>query len=452
MLETKPATALLGSPPLAESSSPNHGIWPKLGLLVAELSIAFSLGWGFSWLQLGGLVWMFAGMIAAAGLLQLWRWRWHNPPAPNRQARKVGLALVGLTIGCGISNTDVQATLVNLPVYMLLTGILLVSGLGTGYLYAHLRRGGTVSAAMPDLENQTRDIARDIANETSRHDRQTEDATNYLEALLATIPGGVGVMAGLAAEYGCNVTQVALVQIMRVSSIIVLIPFLAGLISGQGLNPRRLLPHQDWFPLAPEPLLLLGIALGLTAVMVRIMQLTRLPVAPFLGGLLAGGCLQPLLAQAQGWAQMLPPHLPAFSDWLAGGLATPFSPPPLVGYMGQMLLGLTIGEYWASHLGDRRAWQRRDFFPALLCVGLTLATGFAGAGLAFLLTPWDWLTCLLVTAPGGAPEMILVALALHHPIETITTGHVVRLVGINCSLPLWLWLAPRLSRWGKPVE
>jgi uncharacterized protein len=419
MVESTSAAGLSESPLSAEPilSLRFTGAWTKLGILVAELGLAFGLGWAFSGLQMGGLVWLFAGIIAAAVVFQWCRWRWATTPNPNRLARKVGLALVGLTIGCSIRQTDLQVAAANLPIFGLLTGLLLLSGLGTGILYARLQQGG--AKAEEPLTGQ-----------------------NYLEALLATVPGGVGVMASLAADYGCNVTQVVLVQILRVSSVVVLIPLLAGFGSGQGLNPRRLLPHQDWFVLAPQPLLLLLLALGLTALVVRVVQLTRLPVAPFLGGLLAGVLFLPLLGQGLSWMDGV--------GLIDSATALNFRPPPLVGYCGQILLGLTIGEYWASHLGDRRGWQGRAFAQALLCVGLTLATGFCGAILAHWLTDWDWLTCLLVTAPGGAPEMILVGLALHHPIETITAGHVVRLIGINCSLPLWLWLAPKLPR-QKPV-
>jgi uncharacterized protein len=64
--------------------------------------------------------------------------------------------------------------------------------------------------------------------------------------------------------------------------------------------------------------------------------------------------------------------------------------------------------------------------------------------LASSLTNWDWLTCLLVTAPGGSAEMILVALSLNHNVEIVTAGHLIRLLAINCSLPLWVFLFRRM--------
>lgn len=76
---------------------------------------------------------------------------------------------------------------------------------------------------------------------------------------------------------------------------------------------------------------------------------------------------------------------------------------------------------------------------------MTLIVGAIAAILAMKLTTWDWLTCLLVTAPGGSAEMILVALTLNHHVEIVTTGHIVRLIAINSSLPLWLFLFRRFD-------
>lgn len=77
---------------------------------------------------------------------------------------------------------------------------------------------------------------------------------------------------------------------------------------------------------------------------------------------------------------------------------------------------------------------------------MTIGAGLIAAAIARLLTSWDWLTCILVTAPGGAPEMILVALALEHNVEIVTAGHLVRLLAINGSLPLWILFFRFLDR------
>ncbi|MGC8714772.1 MAG: AbrB family transcriptional regulator, partial [Leptodesmis sp.] len=118
-----------------------------------------------------------------------------------------------------------------------------------------------------------------------------------------------------------------------------------------------------------------------------------------------------------------------------------FSLPTLLNLIGQILLGLTIGEYW----GISPKLRKGAIVHALIPVLLTFLTGVMAAGLAMLLTSWDWLTCLLVTAPGGSPEMIWIALGLDRDVEIVTAGHLVRLIAINISLPILVSLAGSLD-------
>ena len=135
-------------------------------------------------------------------------------------------------------------------------------------------------------------------------------------------------------------------------------------------------------------------------------------------------------------------------DWLPFMSDVNFSPPYEVNLVGQMLLGITIGEYW----GEKPTLEKKTIGYALLSVAMTLVAYALAAILAMQLTSWDWLTCLLVTAPGGSAEMILVALALDHNVEIVTTGHLVRLIAINSSLPLWVFLFRSLEgEFSEPV-
>jgi len=108
-----------------------------------------------------------------------------------------------------------------------------------------------------------------------------------------------------------------------------------------------------------------------------------------------------------------------------------FSLPPLFNLVGQILLGITIGEYWGMNPNLSRATVARATVPVMI----TFVAGLLLAGIARLVTSWDWLTCLLVTAPGGSPEMIWIALSLNHDVEIVTAGHLLRLVAINALLP-----------------
>jgi membrane AbrB-like protein len=272
-------------------------------------------------------------------------------------------------------------------VFVFLTLLMLLSGTAIGYLYSRLSQ------------------------------------TNLLTAMLATVPGGIGVMASIAADYGRNVTQVALVQVLRITAVILLIPFVAKSLAGQpGASAIPL--GQPSFHFNLPYLGLVGLSLLAVVGGVAVAKRLRIPAAFFFGAVVVGIGFNPLL-QA----------VPGFS-------AVEFTPPPLLGMLGNILLGLTIGEYWGSGFTLRK----RAIAHALLPVVLTILAGLLTAWIAMRLTSWDWLTCLLVTAPGGAPEMILAALALHHNVETVTAGHLVRLMAINASLPLWVWLFRALDR------
>ncbi len=81
------------------------------------------------------------------------------------------------------------------------------------------------------------------------------------------------------------------------------------------------------------------------------------------------------------------------------------------------------------HLG--RATIARATVPVILM----FMAGCLAAGMARLFIHADWLTCLLVAAPGGSPEMIWISLSLNHNVEIVTASHLVRLLTLNIALP-----------------
>lgn len=80
---------------------------------------------------------------------------------------------------------------------------------------------------------------------------------------------------------------------------------------------------------------------------------------------------------------------------------------------------------------------------SLIPVALMLMSALLAALLIQHLTSWNWLICLLITAPGGSPEMIWIALTLQQAPDLVTAGHIIRLLLINLSLPLLLAFAPK---------
>nr|WP_238361083.1 AbrB family transcriptional regulator [Iningainema tapete] len=366
----------------------------QLIVLSLEMLLAFPLGLALTRFNSGGIAWLFGGIAAGAMVFQGCRF-YDYSPKQNRTARKVGMALVGLNVGFAIAHGNFASVVSAIPIFAVLTFFLLLCGSLIGYFYSRLSQ------------------------------------TNILTAMLATVPGGVGPMSSIAADYNKNVTLVALVQSLRVTTVVLLIPLLARTISGTQIIPQTFNLSNALLNLDLSHLGLLFFALLIGGLGIYLATSLKIPASDFFGALVIGIAFNPLVSS-----------LP-FVD------AINFSPPPLVNLIGQMLLGITIGEYW----GKKPTLDKKIIGYTFLSVAMTLVAGLIAATLAWELTSWDWLTCLLVTAPGGSAEMILVALALDHNVEIVTGGHLVRLIAINASLPLWVFLFRHLdNQASEPAE
>ncbi|MEO0849512.1 MAG: AbrB family transcriptional regulator [Cyanobacteria bacterium J06648_1] len=151
---------------------------------------------------------------------------------------------------------------------------------------------------------------------------------------------------------------------------------------------------------------------------VKIATKLSIPAASFFGTLIVGIMFNYVIAYL--------PFSPNFT----------FTPPQAISTVGQISLGITVGEAWRN----RVAIARKNVTHAFISVAMTIASGLVAAIIASYFTTWDWLTFMLTTAPGGSTEMILVALALDHNPEIVTVVHSVRLMALNLSLPLWIFL------------
>nr|WP_242024291.1 AbrB family transcriptional regulator [Trichocoleus sp. FACHB-591] len=352
-------------------------------LVLVETILAFAAGFGFIALGIGGGAWILGGIAAGALAFYIYRARFSDRLEPNRNLRKLGQMIVGLTVGFSIQPHNLEAITAQLPIFVFLALFLLASGGLIAYIYSRLQK------------------------------------TDLLTATLATVPGNIGIMASLAADYGKSTALVSLVQLIRFTTLISAIPLIANVSHPYDIHTAIATLTQDLFKLNLTYLLLLVLVLSLTALVVSAAGKLKIPVAAFLGSIVVGIALNFSFAALPLTAQM------------------DFSFSPLFKVIGQILLGITIGEYW----GLNPKFSRATIAYALVPVILTFFAGLLSAGIAMLLTPWDWLTCLLVTAPGGSPEMIWIALVLHHDVEIVTAGHLVRLIAINFSLPALVSLA-----------
>ncbi|MGQ4648300.1 AbrB family transcriptional regulator [Lyngbya aestuarii] len=360
----------------------------RLIIIFLEILIAVPLGLAIGKLGLGSVAWIFGGMGAGALVLESYRNLYKVSLKPNKTARKIGQACVGLAIGFSIAQSNLLGLSSKLPIFIFLTLFMLLTGSLIGYVYSHLSQ------------------------------------TNLLNAMLATVPGGVGLMSSIAADYGRNVSLVALVQIIRVTSVILIIPLVAGAANTSNVSQATFTISDYLINTEPYHLVLLIITIILAVLGVTIAGFLQLPAASFFGTLIVGISFN--------YVVNLLPFTPDIN----------FMPPQSISLIGQILLGITVGEYW----GDKQTLEKHTLWYALIPVAMTIGAGFIAAGIAQSLTPWDWLTCLLVTAPGGSTEMILVALALDHNAEIVTAGHIVRLLALNISLPLWIFLFRHFDR------
>ena len=380
---------------LSSKSKLGTGIIAKSFLFAVELFLSLLIGLGFVALGASSGAWILGGVASGAIAFYCYRSRYCQQVEPNRNARKLGQVLVGLTIGFSVHYPDLIPLAPQLPIFALLVLFLLVSSTGIGYFYSWLGK------------------------------------TDLLTAILATVPGNIGVMASIAADHHRNIQVVSLVQLIRFTTLILIIPLLInvsnphGIDAGSSRYPQGVASILSSYQFSFDPVYstVLVFVLAITLIAVHLIGQSKLAFPAFFSAIVIGILFD-------GFLTFSAPTLD-------------FNLPPLLNLTGQVLLGITIGEYWGMNFKI----EKRALVWAIAPVILTILVGFFAAGMAKVLTAWDWLTCLLVTAPGGSPEMILIALVLHHNVEVVATGHLIRLMMINLTLPVLITLTCSVERY-----
>lgn len=361
---------------LDKSTLSNSKLTTTCLIVGIEIIIGLLSGLTFIALGAGGGSWILGGIAAGALVFYFYR-RYNNQAKPNRNSRKFGQIIVGLTVGFSLKQSNLITIYSQLHIFLLLALFLMFCGGIIGYIYSRIEK------------------------------------TDLLTAMLATVPGNIGIMASIAADYGRNISLVSLVQLIRFTAIIIVIPLVANVSNAHDIKAIIHSVTENLFVINFNYLFLLFLLLSVTLLAVKIGSYLKIPVAGFLCSIIVGVGFDSLLDS-----------LPFLSH-------IDFNLPPLFNLIGQILLGITIGEYW----GMNPKLGKLTVAYASVPVAMTFLAGFISAGIATLISPWDWLTCLLVTSPGGSPEMILISLALHHNVEIVTAGHLVRLMTINLCLP-----------------
>lgn len=347
-------------------------------IVCTELFLGLLVGFVFMLLGLGAGAAILSGITTGALVSYTYRFLYQIDIKPNKNARKMGQAIVGLSIGISLAHSHLVEILFQLPILIFTTLFLLLCSFLIGYIYSRISQ------------------------------------MDLLTAMLAVVPGNIGIMASIAADYGRNVSLVSLVQLIRFTSIILLVPLITQVSTPHTVNAIVSSITTDLLNFNFISLMLLVLVLAITLFASSLGSRLKIPAAYLFCSIVVGIVFNALLS----WLPFVP-HLN-------------FSLPNSINLVGQTLLGITIGEYW----GINPILGKRTVALASIPVLLTFLAGFIAAGMLMLITHWDWLTCLLVASPGGSPEMILIALVLQQNVETVTAAHLVRLIAINIYLPI----------------
>jgi membrane AbrB-like protein len=215
-------------------------------------------------------------------------------------------------------------------------------------------------------------------------------------AFFASIPGGAMAMAVLAERYGAEIAPVAVAHSLRVSIVVIVIPF-ALTYSGIPLEGAAYRPEVPLNPSVLVPWLAFGFVLG------EITERLRLQNGYLLAPIFFGAALTVSGVQ-----------LSAVPHWM-----TDFA---------QLMFGLVLGGRY-----ERAFFARyRLFIPFALLnsVIVLLASVVVAAALA-----WGFglpiATMIIATAPGGLAEMTITAQALQISVPLVVAFHLFRVVVVN---------------------
>lgn len=345
-----PAGGGLRAPPMNELSN----LREKLPGILQALAVGIPMGWLFDWLDTP-LPWMIGPMLAVGGFNLMGHKLLQFP-----YGRQVGQAVVGSAVALYFTPAIMAALLNHLGAIFAATLFAFVIG-GIGALVL-MRASG-------------------VDGKTS---------------FFASIPGGAMEMSVLAERCGASVPAVALAHSLRVSIVVVVVPFTltyAGF-SGDDITARPvfILDHMRLWPW-----MAIALALGWLGGKIRVQNgFLLMPI--FVGGAL-------VLAGVQ---------LSAIPSWLID--------------LAQLAFGLTLGARF-----EREFFLRHKLFIPFAILN-TVIVITASAALGFVIA---WIsgmplaTVLTGTAPGGFAEMTITAEVLKLGVPLVVAFHLLRVVLVN---------------------
>ena len=235
-------------------------------------------------------------------------------------------------------------------------------------------------------------------------------------AFFASIPGGSMAMANLAEKYGATMPPVAVAHSLRVSILVIVIPF--GLTyGGIHIEPSSFRPEFSLDYSILIPWLAASLVLGELSERLRFHNgclLTPL----FVGAILALNGVT----------------LSEVPSWL-----TDFA---------QLMFGLILGERY-----ERAFFAKHKLFIPFALVNATFII-IASAAVALGIC-WAFgiplATMIIATAPGGMAEMAIVAQALQMAIPTVMAFHLFRIIIVNMGTQ-YIYIAAMWARGKRGSE
>ena len=342
-------------------------IQQRLPAILKALAVGIPAGYLFHRLHTP-IPWMIGPMIAVA-TLNLIGVRMYSPP----YARHMGQVVLGSAVSLYFTPPVVTALAANLPAIIAATlSAFLVGGLGA----LTLSRASGVEGK---------------------------------STFFASIPGGAMAMAVLAERYGAQIAPVAIAHSLRVSIIVILIPF-ALTYGGFPLVAAAYRPNVPLDPIVLAAWLPFGFVLGLVSERLRLHNGCLLAPIFFGAALTVSGV-----------------QLSAVPRWM-----TDFA---------QLMFGLVLGARY-----ERAFFMRYKLFVPFALLNsffILTASVVVAAALAWYFD-LPIATMIIATAPGGLAEMTITAQALHISVPLVVAFHLFRVVMVNMGTQYVYAFAARL--------
>jgi membrane AbrB-like protein len=233
-------------------------------------------------------------------------------------------------------------------------------------------------------------------------------------AYFSAMPGGLIEMVTLAEEHKGDIRTVALVHSVRILVIVFCVPITVRLIEGVAAGSSGVLRFSVVDMSVVDLLWIFGT--GIAGIVVG--RLLRMPAAYLLGPLTASAVV----------------HAAGISE---------FKLPAEFLYLAQLVIGTSVG---CRFVGVASATVFRIIRVAFGMTLIFLAVTALFAWLASRLSDYGFVPLFLAYAPGGLPEMSLVAIALHIEVAFVAFHHIVRLFMVMGGAPLAYALVGRMQK------